>query len=158
MREQRREIAGLQRPFDLKQIIAEFHEMIFYQSGQRGFVSGDIAQFRAVFERKRCCGAGVIEADETELRRFSFQTFPNEPDGRERVGRRTETDIPNHKFTGRRLHALRQAQLPDVKRLGFRRRADARMKRLVLSQRTDGTRAVAQADKTVAGLHAGILQ
>ena len=41
--------------------------MIFYQFGQRGFVSGDITQFRAVFERKRRRGAGVIEADETEL-------------------------------------------------------------------------------------------
>ncbi len=41
--------------------------MIFYKFGQRGFVSGDITQFRAVFERERRCGAGVIEADETEL-------------------------------------------------------------------------------------------
>src|SRR5208282_6302495 len=63
----RREIAGFQRPFDLKQIIAEFHGMIFYKFGQRGFVSGDITQFRAVFERERRRSAGVIEADETEL-------------------------------------------------------------------------------------------
>ena len=41
--------------------------MIFYKSGQRGFVSGDITQFRAMFERKRRGGAGVIETDETEL-------------------------------------------------------------------------------------------
>ena len=61
---QRRKIAGFQRPFDLKRIIAEFHGMIFNQFGQRGFVSGDITQFRAVFERKRRRIGGVIEADE----------------------------------------------------------------------------------------------
>ena len=37
--------------------------MIFYQFGQRGFVSGHITQFRAMFERKRRGGGGVIEAD-----------------------------------------------------------------------------------------------
>ena len=64
LRQPRRKIAGIQRPFDLKQIIAEFHGMILYQFGQRGFVSGHIAQFRAMFERKRRRGAGVIETDE----------------------------------------------------------------------------------------------
>jgi hypothetical protein len=132
--------------------------MVFNEFGQRGFVSGDITQFRAVFERKRRRGAGVIEADEPELRWFSFQTFTNEPDGCERIGRRAETDIPNHKFTGRRLHAFRQAQLPDVKRFGLDSRPDDGMKRLVFGQRTDGARAVAQIDKAVAGWHGSIVR
>ena len=46
--------------------------MVLNQFGQRGFVAGDITQFRAVFERKCRRVGGVIEADETELRRFSW--------------------------------------------------------------------------------------
>ncbi len=106
-----------------------------------------------MFERERRRGAGVVEANETELRRFSFQTSTNEPDGRKRVGRRAQPDIPNHKFTGRRLHAFRQVQLPDVKCFGLDGRPNDGMKRLVFGQRTDRTRAVAQIDKRVAVWH-----
>ena len=70
--EQRREIAGFQRPFDLKPVVAEFHGMVFYEFGQRGFVAGDIAEFRAMFQRERRRGGSLIEADELELRRFSL--------------------------------------------------------------------------------------
>jgi RNA polymerase sigma factor (sigma-70 family) len=131
--------------------------MVFYEFGQRGFVAGDIAQFRAVFERKRRRVGGEIEADEAELRRFSLQSFTNEPDDRERVGRRAQADIPNDKFAGRFPHAFRQAQLPDVQRLGFHGRPDDGMKRLGFGQRADGTRAVAQIDKAVVGWHGRIL-
>ena len=108
--------------------------MVFYEFSQRGFIAGDITQLRAVFERERRRVGGEIKADEAESRRFSLQTFTNEPDDRERIGRRTKTDIPNHKFTGGCLYALRQAQLPDVQRLGFHGRPNDGMKRLGFGQ------------------------
>ena len=41
--------------------------MVLNQFRQRGFITGDITQFRAVFERKRRRSGGEIKADEAEL-------------------------------------------------------------------------------------------
>jgi hypothetical protein len=58
------------------------------------------------------------------------------------------------------FEAFAKLELVDVKRFGFRDRADHRMKRLAIRQRTHGTNAVVQPDELVAGvgLHGLVLR
>ena len=117
----------------------EFFQMIF--------VAAEIAEVGGVSQREFQRLQRVVKTDEADL----AGNVPRGAQDGERVGRRAEADIPDHKFAGMILQPLAEPELVDVKRLRLRDRADDRMKRLVIRKRTHGTNAVVQADELVAG-------
>ena len=112
------------------------------------FVTAKVAEIVGVLQRKFQRFNRMVETHKANLAR----DVPRGAQNRERVRRRSEADIPDHKFAGMILEPLAESKLVDVKRLGFSDRADDRMKRLVIRERAHGADSIVQADELVAGI------
>jgi hypothetical protein len=155
-RKPRREIAVVKFPVHRLRAVLKGHAMIAQKSLQMFFIAAEVAEVGGVLEREFQRLQRVIKTDEANLAR----DVPRGAQDGERVGRRAQADIPDHKFAGLILEPLAQPELVDVKRLRLGDRPDDRMKRLAIRERTHGTDAVVQADELVAGvsLHGLVLR
>ena len=119
-------------------------------------VAAEIAERVGIFQRELQRLQRVVKTDEADV----AGDIPRGAQNGECICRRAEADIPDHKFAGMILLTLAQFELVDVKRLGFGNRADDRMKRLVVRERTHGADAVVQADELVTrvSLHGLVLR
>lgn len=130
------------------------------ENSQRDFMAGQVTEFRGMLKRERQRVTRAIEADESQApgsalclsrRTRAGQMIANQANRCERVGRRAEPDVPQDEFAAGIPDALRQMQLADVKRFGFRFGADARMEGLVGGERVNAVRAIGKLDEFVSG-------
>ena len=147
-RNQRRKITQVKFPVHRLRGVLKFDEMFAEEFLQVIFVAAEIAEFGGVLQRKFQRLQRVVKAHEPE----PAGEVPRGTQHGERVRRRAEADIPDHKFAGVMLQPFAQPELVDIQRLRLRNRADDRMKRLVIRKRAHGTNAVVEADELVAGV------
>src|SRR6267378_1081384 len=110
------------------------------------FIAAEVAELSRVLQGKFQWFQRMIKTHEPDLTR----DVPRGAQDGEGVGRRTQTDIPDHKFTGMMLQSFAKPELIDIKRLRLRDRPDDRMKGFSVRERAHGTDAVVQTDKLVA--------
>ena len=134
-------------PAHLPRAVLKFNALLFEQLPRDCFVAVEVTERFRMPERKRQWPASIIEADKAkragEIVRQSKQ--------RECVGRRAKAHVPDHEFAGVCLHPLADFQLPEVKRLGFRRRAEAGVHLFVIRGRVNRMSAIAELDEFVLG-------
>ena len=111
------------------------------------FVAPQVAERRAVLQPEGQWVERVVKAQQVDR----TGDVPSRPQSGERIGRRSEANIPQNELARVALEALDQAQLPDVQRLRFGDGADDRMKGLVMGHRMDAVRAIRQFDDAVSG-------
>jgi len=112
------------------------------------FIAVEVTEFGGVLQRKFQRLQRMVKTDEPDFAR----NFARGAQHGERIRRRAEADIPDHKFAAMIFQPLAQAELVDVKRLRLGDRPDDGMKRLVIRKRAHGTNAVVQTDELVAGV------
>ncbi len=112
-----------------------------------GFVVGKIAKFGGVFERELERFEGVIEAKDAQRAQRGAGGAQHGED----IGGGAEADIPDDEFARMRGHAFGQAELSDIKRLGFGDRADDGMKGLVFGERMNAVNAGGEPDDFITG-------
>ena len=148
-RKQCRKIAELKFPVHRLAAILEYHPMLPQNLFQMIFVTTEVAEVGGMFQRKLQRFQRVIKAHDPDL----AGDVPRGAEHGKRVGGRAEANVPDHKFASMILEAFAQAQLVDVERLRLGNRADDRMKRLGVRERTHGADAVVQADELVVVQH-----
>src|ERR1035437_6591485 len=147
-RNKRWKITELEFPVHRLRAILKTHPVRAEKFFQMIFVAAEVTERVGVFQRELQRFNCAVKAHGTDVAR----DLPRGAQDGERVGRRAEADIPDHEFAGVIFEPLAQPELVDIKRLRLRDRADDRMKRLVVRERTHGTGAVSQVDKLVAGM------
>ena len=97
------------------------------------FIAAEVAEVGGVFQGELQRLNRMVKTYEMNFTRNIFCGAQNG----ERIRRRAEANVPDHKFAGVILETFTEPELVDVKRFRLRDRADDRMKRLVIRKRAD---------------------
>ena len=109
------------------------------------FIAVEVAERTSVVQRELKRFGGVIEADQPNR----AGQVPRGAQHSQRVCRRAEADVPNHKFPGVFADSIHQAQLLDIKRHGLGRGSDRRVHRFAIRQRMNAAGAVGELHQVV---------
>ena len=110
-------------------------------------IPDEIGEVLDVLEGKFQRFQGMIEAQQAD----GAGELPRGAEQRERICGGAEANVPHDEFTGVSPYALDQPKLADVEGLRLRHGADDRVKGLVVRQRVNAMRAIAEPDYAVAG-------
>src|SRR5471030_1431111 len=92
--------------------VLKCYAMLAQKFSQLIFVADEVAEFRSVFQCEFERLNRAVKTHEADVARNIFCGAQNG----ERVGRRAEADVPDHKFAGMIFETLAQTELIDVKR------------------------------------------
>jgi hypothetical protein len=151
--QERRKIAEMKLPGDVARAIGEFYAVMAEEILHGGFVAGEIAEGRGVFERELKGGKRVVETGDTQR---ALGVLCRTEDG-EDVGGRAKADIPDDELTDVGGEAFGETQLFYIEGFGFGDGSDDGMKGFPLGDGMDAVNATGEFDDFILERHGRLM-
>ena len=147
LREPRRKITEMKLPVHFMRPVGEPNGVLIENGPGLRFVAPEVTKRSRMLKGERQRLNRAVKAHEPNRAR----QIPRCAQDGERVGGRTQADIPDHEFPGMFLEALAEPELIDVERFRLSYGTDDRMKGLGVRQRMDAVIAADELNEFVAG-------